>query len=277
MFIKAIKKIPYIFWKYSGLKNIEKLLAVKILEQQYNKKKFNNDKSLVKKGFKVFSQQDEDGILEEIFKRIGTKSKNFIEIGVETGEECNTTYLLHKGWQGLWIEENFDFKKKIDYIFSEYLKNNLQINYCKVNPKNVNQEILKYFNQKEEIDLLSIDIGTHTYHTLESMNSINPRVIVTEYNAKYGPTLEWKIKYDENSVWDGSDNYGASLKSFEKMLKEKKYKLVACNISGVNAFFVKEELINDNFENNFTSEYHFNDGKYWLKQAFEKDYKVKIS
>ena len=277
MFIKAIKKILYIFWKYSGLKNIEKLLAIKILEQQYNKKKFNNDKSLIKKGFKVFSQQDEDGILEEIFKRIGTKSKNFIEIGVETGEECNTTYLLHKGWKGLWIEGNFDFKKKIDYIFSKYLKNNLKITYCKVNPKNINQEILKYFKQNEEIDLLSIDIGTHTYHTLENMNFINPRVIVTEYNAKYGPTLEWKIKYDENSAWDGSDNYGASLKSFEKMLKEKKYKLVACNISGVNAFFVKEELINDNFENNFTSEYHFNDGKYWLKQAFEKDYKVKIS
>ena len=32
-----IKKIFYVFWKYSGLKNIEKLLTVRILEQQYLK------------------------------------------------------------------------------------------------------------------------------------------------------------------------------------------------------------------------------------------------
>ena len=52
---KFYKKIFYVFWKYSGLKNIEKLLTVRILEQQYTKSKFQNEKSLIKKGFKVFS------------------------------------------------------------------------------------------------------------------------------------------------------------------------------------------------------------------------------
>ena len=112
------------------------------------------------------------------------------------------------------------------------------------------------------------------FHTLEKIDSINPRVIVAEYNAKYGPSLEWKTNYDKNLNWDGSDNYGASLKSFEKMLSLKKYKLVGCNISGVNAFFVKEELINNNFEKDFSSEYHFNEGRYWLKNAFEKQYNI---
>ena len=276
MLIKLAKKIFYVLWKYLGLKNIEKFLKIQILEQLYLKKKFNNEKNLVKSGFKVFSQQDEDGILEEIFKRIHTKKKNFIEIGIETGDECNSTYLLYKGWNGLWIEGNIDFREKIDKVFNKYLKKDLKITFCKVNPTNINSELLNYFVLNEEVDLLSIDIGTHTYHTLESISCINPRVIVTEYNAKYGPSLEWKSKYDKNSSWDGTDNYGASLKSFEKMLEKKKYKLVACNISGVNAFFVRDDLIKDQFENNFSSEYHFNEGRYWLKAAFEKDYKVKI-
>ena len=277
MIIKLIKKIFYIFWKYLGLKNIEKLLKIQILEQLYLKEKFSDKKNLVKNGFKVFSQQDEDGIIEEIFKRIGVSTKKFIEIGVETGDECNSTYLLHKGWSGLWVEGNTNFKDSIYKEFNKYLKRNLKTVFCKVNPNNIKTELLNFFQQNEEIDLLSIDIGTHTYHTLESINFINSRVIVTEYNAKYGPSLEWISKYDENSVWDGTDNYGASLKSFEKMLEKKNYKLVACNISGANAFFIRGDLIKDKFEDDFSSEHHFKEGRYWLKTAFEKDYKVKIS
>ena len=70
-----------------------------------------------------------------------------------------------------------------------------------MNPENINLEILKYYQQDQEIDLLSIDIGVHTYHTLEKINSVNPRVIVTEYNAKFGPSMSWKTKYDMESNW----------------------------------------------------------------------------
>jgi DNA-directed RNA polymerase specialized sigma54-like protein len=48
----------------------------------------------------VFSQFGEDGILKEIFNRIGTTNQYFVEFGVETGIETNTTYLLHKDWKG---------------------------------------------------------------------------------------------------------------------------------------------------------------------------------
>ena len=89
--------------------------------------------------------------------------------------------------------------------------------------------------------------------------------------------MSWKTQYSKESNWDGSDNYGASLKCFELMMEKKNYKLVGCNITGVNAFFVRNDLINDNFENEFSSEYHFNEGRYWLKSAFEKVYKNKIS
>src|SRR5437660_108976 len=63
-------------------------------------------KRLLRHGYKVYSQNDEDGIIAEIFRRIGVVGKTFVEFGVETGVECNTAKLLVEGFRGLWIEAN---------------------------------------------------------------------------------------------------------------------------------------------------------------------------
>ena len=59
--------------------------------------RYTEPKRLVRHGFKVYSQSDEDGIIQEIFKRIGTTNRTFIEFGVETGVECNSVKLLVEG------------------------------------------------------------------------------------------------------------------------------------------------------------------------------------
>ena len=59
--------------------------------------------NLALSGQKIYSQTDEDGIIEEIFKRI-PNNKTFLEIGIQTGIECNSLFLLLKGWTGTWIE-----------------------------------------------------------------------------------------------------------------------------------------------------------------------------
>src|SRR5579871_885302 len=55
-------------------------------------------------GFKVHSQYDEDGIIAEIFRRIGEGSRTFVEFGAGDGAENCTAFLLMQGWRGLWIE-----------------------------------------------------------------------------------------------------------------------------------------------------------------------------
>src|SRR6516225_6330386 len=50
-------------------------------------------KRLLRYGFKVYSQSDEDGIIQEIFNRIGTSNRVFIEAGVE----CNSVKRLIEG------------------------------------------------------------------------------------------------------------------------------------------------------------------------------------
>src|SRR5918995_1216206 len=54
----------------------------------------------------VFSQNGEDGVITEIFRRIEPRTRTFLEIGVGNGQINNTTFLLTQGWRGYWMEGN---------------------------------------------------------------------------------------------------------------------------------------------------------------------------
>lgn len=280
MLYKKIKNfLKKLFFKISFKKEIQlinKNLAGIYVNNIIKDPKFKNEKNLLRFGYKVFSQQDEDGIIDEIFNRIGKGSRKFVEMGLETGIECNTTNLLFQKWSGLWVESNEKNVEAIKKNFSKFLNETLQVHSEKISTTNVNQILSKYFDPDTEIDLLSIDIGMHTFHVLEMIQTINPRVIITEYNAKYGPIIDWSVEYDQTAEWDGTDYFGASLHSFEKMLKKRDYYLVGCNVTGVNAFFVRKDQLQEKFEENSTSKFHFIEGRYWLKNAFEKNYNLKI-
>ena len=80
-------------------------LYIEEIHKKLIKKKVNQ---YALKGFKVYSQNEEDGIIEGIFNDIGIKNKIFCEIGIGNCIENNTHYLILKGWSGLWV----DYKKK---------------------------------------------------------------------------------------------------------------------------------------------------------------------
>ena len=71
--------------------------------------------NLLLKGYKVYSQTDEDGIIAAIFDRIGG-GRTFIEIGSGNGTENNTHALLLKGWRGVWVDGRAD---RIAFVRSE--------------------------------------------------------------------------------------------------------------------------------------------------------------
>ena len=210
------------------------------------KKRMKDPLALENYGYKVYSQNDEDGIIREIFKRIGTETKEFIEFGVQNGLECNTHFLLHHGWHGLWLEGNADSCKQISNKFRPVIKNGrLKVVKAFITRENIEELITGNRNTKEKSsmpDLLSIDIDGNDWYVWKAVSSIKPRLVCIEYNGKFPPDLNWKQAYDAKHVWDKTDWQGASLKAMELLGREKGYILVGTNLTGANAFFVRKDL-----------------------------------
>jgi hypothetical protein len=94
-------------WTFFGANQAAASTQLELLRywtEELAKPRNADPKRLLRHGFKVYSQSDEDGIIQEIFRRIGTTNRSFVEFGVDTGAECNTAKLLVEGWHGLWIE-----------------------------------------------------------------------------------------------------------------------------------------------------------------------------
>ena len=207
----------------------------------------NGNFNISKFGIKIYSQNEEDGIILYIFKHIGIKTKRFIEIGVENGTECNTTNLLkYFDWNGVQIEGDKQFynsgKIQLRKILKKKTKNVKLINSF-VTKKNINTIIKK--NLKKKVDLLSIDVDGNDFWIWKEIKYINPRLVVIEYNSFFGSKMSCTIPYNPNFIWDNKKRksyYGASLKALEKLGKKKKYTLVGVDKNGVNAFFVRNDL-----------------------------------
>ena len=100
--IQPLVQVSQASWNLSlAARQIE---LARLWADELAKPRHADPKRLLRYGFKVYSQADEDGIIQEIFRRIGTTNRTFVEFGVEAGVECNTAKLLLDGWNGLWIE-----------------------------------------------------------------------------------------------------------------------------------------------------------------------------
>jgi hypothetical protein len=214
-------------------------------------------KRLLAHGFRGYSQHDEDGMIQEIFKRIGMTNQVFVEFGVGDGTENNTVYLLLSGWRGLWIDGSDANSAAIRGRFSSFIQDGpLKFVQGFVDRDSINGMIEKA-GHSGEIDLLSIDIDGNDYWVWEVISVVKPRVIVIEYNSVFRPPVAVVAEYNRNFVWDGTSYYGASLQALEGLGSRKGYALVGCSLSGINAFFVRQDLVGDKFCAPFTAENHF--------------------
>lgn len=222
---------------------VEECACEREIRELLREPRYANPRRLEHYAFKVFSQHGEDGMLQEILSRIGTTNKRFVEFGVEDGLECNTHFLLYSGWNGLWIEGNKSAAAKIRDVFVGPLNSgSLKLEERFVTAENING-IISDAQLASEIDVLSIDIDGNDYHVCRAIATVSPRVIIAEYNASFPPPTKWIKPYEPAYVWDRSMYFGASLDAYAAMLAEKKFTLVGTDLCGVNAFFVRNDLV----------------------------------
>ncbi|MCB0377928.1 MAG: hypothetical protein KDD33_05490 [Bdellovibrionales bacterium] len=221
---------------------------------------FKNPKNLRNFEKKIYSQNGEDGIIAEIFDRIGTTNRFFVEFGFEDGQECNGRHLLeNQGWSGLWIDGNVDSIAKARERFGNSSVNISHSFITKDNIKGLFQE----HQVPKELDLLSIDIDGNDYWIWQALKDYKARLVVIEYNASFPPPREYIMPYNQDHYFDGSNVFGASLTSLVKLAEELGYVLVSCDNQGVNAFFVREDLIDNHFPDaQQEASYHYCAPKY---------------
>jgi len=226
-------------------------------------------------GFRAFSQNDEDGIIAEVFARIGTTNRIFLEIGAGDGLNNNTAYLLAQGWTGAWIDADKRNIDKIEHTFAGPIREKkVRAKHSFVTRDNVNA-IVASLNLSGDIDLASIDIDGNDYYVLEALEQVKPRVIVIEYNAVFRPPVSWVQAYDPKHVWDEKSNaYGASLTALTKLAETLGYSLVGCNMTGVNAFYVLSDFADERFAGPFTSETFFAEPAFELEDAFRSGHRT---
>ncbi|HEX2943725.1 MAG TPA: hypothetical protein VHO91_21900 [Rhodopila sp.] len=223
-------------------------------------------------GQKIYSQNDEDGIIAEIFRRIGPGNRTFFEFGVEDGLECNTHLLLQQGWSGAWAEASGGHARAIRERFKDVIAaGRLKLAETMVTRDRIN-DLVRELALPEEIDLISIDVDSNDYWIFAELTATRPRVIAIEYNAKFPPPLKRVIPYRADRTWQGTDYFGCSLQSLTELAATKGYTLVGCNITGATAFLVRSDLCADRFAMPATAEHLYQPPRYELFRmgAFER-------
>jgi hypothetical protein len=266
--ILGTARIPDIFQTVSRLHEVsESILIDDFLEDKlFKNPKYIGNNRLTRHHSSVYTQNGEDGIIQEIFKRIGTRSKFFVEFGVH-GIKNNSTYLLTKAWKGAWIGGNNIASRNAQKNFSQLLANDtLRFKNAWINKDNI-EDLFDSLQVPKQFDLLSIDLDGNDYWIWQAITKYKPRVVIIEYNATFPADSEWIMEYNDKHIWKGNSYFGASLKSLTKLGEDKGYKLVGCDFNGCNAFFIDEKENLSLFESPFSAENHYEPPRYHLRKS----------
>lgn len=174
-----------------------------------------------------YSQNGEEGVIEEIFRRIGTSNKFCVDLGAYNAiQSSNVAALLDDGWDGILIDGSAKSENPRAIVHNHF-----------ITAENVN-DILMQYNCPEEFDFLSIDLDGNDYWIWNALR-FHPRVVCIEYNGHIPPDQSKVIEYEPNFISKNDDYFGASLAALSDLGNKKGYRLIYCDVAGVNAFFVE--------------------------------------
>ncbi|MEP6618959.1 MAG: hypothetical protein ABJE47_06585, partial [bacterium] len=101
-----------------------------------------------------------------------------------------------------------------------------------------------------DLGIMSIDVDGVDYWLLDALESYTPRILIVEYNALFGKeraiTVPYSPSFSRRAAHYSELYYGASLPALAFAAARKGYSLVGTERAGVNAFFVRNDLLGTN-------------------------------
>lgn len=131
----------------------------------------------------TFSQNGEEGIIEEVLKRLKIDTGHTVEIGANNGVWLsNTAWLIkEKCFTGLMVEADYDLWEQ---CCKNWAGNDKVKSTCSMaNPSNINAFI------DETCDVLSIDVDGIDYQILQALET-KPKVVIIEIDSSIPPDAD---------------------------------------------------------------------------------------
>ena len=195
---------------------------------------------LTRHELRVFSQNGEDGVLVEILNRIGVGPRFFVEFGIQEGVEGNCVLLADVfGWAGVFLEADPDLHA---IVARKYADAPVQVVRELVTAARID-EILGAVDVPADLDVLSIDIDGNDIYVWDALTVVSPRVVVIEYNAGIRDRGPLAQPHDPARAWDGGSAFGSTVAALETVGRRKGYTLVHTDLTGCNAFFVRDDMV----------------------------------
>ena len=182
----------------------------------------------------IYTQNGEDGIIEQLFEDLKIDSGIVVEFGAWDGVYLSNVYNLwrNRNFNAILIEGDQHKAKELEKI-SKKINRVESVNVFVSPNKNDTNSIDNILSRSsftinnDTFALMSIDIDSCDYYIFESIERFLPKVIIIETNS--GKTDEF-VTYDQ----------GCSLVSVNKLGVSKNYTLV-CHTG--NAIFVRNDLM----------------------------------
>jgi hypothetical protein len=184
----------------------------------------------------VTSECGEDGILSEMFQRLGLKAGFCVDVGANDGRAFSSTWnLLNTAqWRGLLIEKDLDAHSKAATGYADNKRVTLlHAEATTAGPTSL-EALLRGRGVPTDFEYLCIDVEGNDYHLWKSLRAFVPKVVQVAFN----PTISNDILFIQQD--DLAVHEGASLRAFTALANDKEYELAA--VTSWNALFVRRDL-----------------------------------
>ncbi len=191
------------------------------------------------------SQNGEDGIIRYLFEQIGFESRYFVEFGFHA-KQCNVLRLMrYESCRGLVMDGSAENCSYFNHAAKELGIDGVKAVQAFITLDNL-EDLISGNGAPREIDFLSLDVDGNDYWFWQKLGCISPRVVCIEYNAGIGPELSWTVPYDPEferyTKHPSGFFHGASIAALESLGSKKGYRLIGCDSTGTNAFFLRDDI-----------------------------------